>query len=43
MIQDLKKSKNSSNPYINRSESEIAKMILHPALEKEHKKILKHI
>ena len=34
-IQKLKKSKAPGNPYVNRSESEIAKMILDPALENE--------
>ena len=37
-IQELKKSKARGNQYVNRSESEIAKMILGPALENEFNK-----
>lgn len=37
-IQQLKDSTAHGNPYVNRSESVIAKMILGPALEKEFNK-----
>jgi hypothetical protein len=41
MIKDLQKSNVDGNPYLKRSESEVAKMILQPALLKEHQKYLK--
>ena len=41
MIRSLKETKAKSNPYSNRSESVIAKMILQPALEEEYKKYVK--
>ncbi len=41
MIQDLRHTNRPGNPYYRRSESEIAKMILEPALIKEHKKHVK--
>jgi hypothetical protein len=38
MIQGLKKSASPDNPYFDRSESQIAKMILGPALQREFAK-----
>ncbi|MBN1840723.1 MAG: hypothetical protein JW883_00365 [Deltaproteobacteria bacterium] len=38
LIKDLQTSGPETNPYFKRSESEIAKMILDPALSKAHKK-----
>jgi len=41
LIQDLRELQNGSNPYYNRSESEIAKMILRKALPEEHRRWIK--
>lgn len=41
MIQALGKVNSQGNPYSKRSESEIAKMILEPALTKEYQKYAK--
>jgi len=41
MIQTLSKANSRGNPYLKRSESEIAKMILEPALTKEYQKYVK--
>lgn len=41
LIKDLSETKTDGNPYFKRSESEIAKMILEPALSEEHKKYIK--
>jgi hypothetical protein len=40
LIQGLIRRKDEGNPYYNRSESEIAKMILEPALERACKKYI---
>jgi hypothetical protein len=40
MIKALQKSKKDGNPYYKRSESEIAKMILEPALDIMYKKYI---
>ena len=41
IIQALSKANTQGNPYFKRSESEIAKMILGPALKKEYQKYVK--
>lgn len=41
MIRDLKDKDTNGNPYFDRSESVIAKMILQPALKKAHGKFVK--
>ncbi|MBE9547546.1 MAG: hypothetical protein IMF10_08680 [Proteobacteria bacterium] len=42
MIQALGKAISQGNPYLKRSESEIAKMILEPTLTKEYQKYAKN-
>jgi len=41
LIKDLRELQNGSNPYYNRSESEIAKMVLKKALPEEHERWIK--
>jgi len=41
MIKALQEAKKDGNPYYKRSESEIAKMVLEPALDRTYKKYLK--
>ena len=41
MIQALSKANSRGNPYLKRSESEIAKMILEPVLTVEYQKYIK--
>lgn len=41
MIRDLKKRQDDDNPYANRSESEIAKMLLAKILPAEHRRFCK--
>lgn len=38
MLGELAKSRHGDNPYVGRSESEIAKMLLREPLEKKHKR-----
>jgi len=40
MIKALQEAKKDGNPYYKRSESEIAKMVLEPALDRTYKKYL---
>jgi hypothetical protein len=40
MIKALQEAKKDGNPYYKRSESEIAKMVLEPALDRMYKKYL---